>query len=211
MAVHLVLQNDQGTIGNANAYILASDPTMWTVVPGPLTSITGPFGFFEYHSDRGQVNTPVYDPVTGKLSTFTLASNSTVYTADMAASAVIRATDYIDKRFSFVGYRRYSNQPTSWPRWDAVDVNDRYLRGIPLAVQQATAEYALRALVMSQLVADPTRDKTGQQIKSLTKKIGVLEVATVFNGSFEMPRYPAADAILRNWGLIITGGKLVRG
>lgn len=210
MAVHLILQSDQGDVANANAYIKVSDPTVRTS-PGSVTSTsTGPFGFFEYHEDRGQVITPTYDP-NGALLSFVLASNGLVFMADIASAAIIRATDYLDKRFRYVGWKRYSNQPTEWPRWDAVDANDRYLRGIPLAVQQATAEYALRALIANQLVADPSRDKTGYQIKSQTKKVGPLETATVFSSSFEMPRYPAADQILRKWGLVLSGGQMVRG
>lgn len=208
MAVHLVLQNDQGTITNANAYIPVSDPNAWASPPDPTVTTTMPFGFYQYQYDRGQIVSSTVDG-SGNILTMT-ASDNTVFTADQVASAIIRATDYIDKRFNFIGWRRYSNQPTAWPRWDAVDINDRYLRGIPQAVQQATAEYALRAL-RAVLVTDPTRDATGQTIKSQTKKLGPLETQTVFGSAFEMPKYPAADAILRSWGLIIQGGRIVRG
>ena len=208
MAVHLILQSDAGDVSNANAYIPQSNPLMWTAPPLVGSTSTAPFGFYEYHYDRGNASGAVYD---GSGNFVSCLSNGVTYTSDLVASAIIKATDYIDKRFTFVGWRRYSNQPTAWPRWDAVDINDRYLRGIPLAVQQATAEYALRALSLVPLVADPSRDGTGQDVKSQIKKIGPLETATVFMSAFQMPRYPAADAIMRSWGLIIKGGTLVRG
>lgn len=209
MPVNLILQNDQGTITNANAYIKVTDPLADTQVMLTNTTITGPFGFYQYHRDRGQVE-GTFDAVDSAKLLSVLVGTKT-FTYENVAAAIVKATDYIDKRFTFIGFRRYSNQPTSWPRWDAVDINDRYLKGIPLAVQQATAEYALRALLLTQLVADPKRDATGQRVRSQTKKVGPLETATTFEGGFQMPKYPAADAILRSWGLIVGGGQIVRG
>lgn len=154
-------------------------------------------GFKAYHDARNQ---SYVDPLT-----------TVAFTDDQISGAIVRSTDYMDKRFNYIGWRRYSNQPTAWPRWDAVDINDRFLKGIPIGVQQACAEYALRALTLPQMVTDPARDPTGRAIRSSTTKVGPIETQTYYeNSSFEMPRYPAADRILTSWGLILRGGTIQR-
>ena len=73
---------------------------------------------------------------------------------------VIRATDYIDKRFGrrFRGLREAKDQGLEWPRFDAVD-DDGFLLSsvdeIPRQIQKACAEYALRALLCGVLSPDP--------------------------------------------------------
>lgn len=164
-------------------------------VPGANAYVDLTF-FKSYHDSRNQ---SYVDPNT-----------SAPFADDQIAGAIVRATDYIDKRFAFIGWRRYTNQPTAWPRWDAVDINDRFLKGIPIGVQQATAEYALRALSLT-LVTDPTRDPSGRPLRSVTTKVGPVEIQTYFEAEgFEMPRYPAADRILTSWGLVVRGGTIQR-
>jgi len=85
-------------------------------------------------------------------------------------TALIRATDYIDKRFGnlFRGYRRAKDQALEWPRLDAYDNDGFAFDGvdiIPRKLQQACAEYALRALANGPLAPDPaigfaTKDNT---------------------------------------------------
>lgn len=94
-----------------------------------------------YHTDRGN------------------AAWGTAATPDKE-TALIRATDYIDKRFgiSFKGWRRAKQQALEWPRLDAYDKDGFAYDGIdivPRALQRACAEYALRALVAAPLAPDP--------------------------------------------------------
>lgn len=74
--------------------------------------------------------------------------------------AIIRATDYIDKRFGrrFRGLRQAKDQGLEWPRFDAFD-DDGFLLtsvdNIPRQIEKACAEYALRALLCGVLSPDP--------------------------------------------------------
>lgn len=84
----------------------------------------------------------------------------TSFTTAQQESAIIRATDYIDKRFGrrFIGVRRQKEQALEWPRLDAFD-NDGFLMSgtdeVPRLLQRACAEYALRALLVGVLAPDP--------------------------------------------------------
>lgn len=75
-------------------------------------------------------------------------------------AAIIRATDYIDKRFGrkFRGFRRTPEQRLQWPRLSAFD-DSGYVFGIdgslPHQLTEACAEYALRAAVYTVLAPDP--------------------------------------------------------
>lgn len=125
--------------------------------------------------------------------------------------AIVRATDYLDQRFAFVGRRLRNDQTTEWPRISAYD-RDRYLvNGIPPQVKEATAQYALRAL-SAELNPDPARDSTGAKIQSKSQEVGpIAQSITYVSGAvFEMPTYPAADSLLRRSGLTVSGGLVLR-
>lgn len=92
-----------------------------------------------YHSDRGNTK---WTGSTG-----------------LKQSAIIRATEYIDKRFGrkFRGFRDHREQALEWPRLDAYsDAGYDYtgIDAVPRALQKATAEYALRALLLGELAPD---------------------------------------------------------
>ncbi len=79
--------------------------------------------------------------------------------ADKQAS-IIRASDYIDKRFGrrFRGERQSKGQGLEWPRLSAFDDDFFLLSGvddIPRQLEKATAEYALRAALCGVLAPDP--------------------------------------------------------
>lgn len=117
--------------------------------------------------------------------------------------AIVKATQYLDVRFQFIGYRRVKGQTTQWPRENAFDDRGDAVYGVPQPVKDATAEYALRALT-ADLLADPTRDDLGLGVKSKTEKVGPLEESVEYatGSGFQMPEYPLADNILRVNGLI---------
>lgn len=145
-----------------------------------------------YHTDRGNAYTGSPD-------------------ATAKEQAIVKATDYLDTRFNFVGVVWATDQSTDWPRSNAMDNSGRLISGIPKEVKEATAEYALRALLDS-LVADPTRDASGQSIKRESVKADVVETTVEFmdGNSFTMPKYPIADRKLTKAGLTIRGGNLIR-
>jgi hypothetical protein len=107
-------------------------------------------------------------------------------------------------RFNYKGYRLLEEQTTAWPRTGACDRDGYYVTGIPTAVKQATAEYALRAL-SSALAPDPVVHETGVGIKSMSEGTGPIKEAVEFvdGGAFRLPRYPAADLKLRTAGLLM--------
>jgi hypothetical protein len=88
-------------------------------------------------------------------------------------SAIIRATDYIDKRFGkkFRGIRQTKGQSLEWPRLDAFDDDGYLLSGvdeIPRNLQKASAEYALRALIYMTLAPDPSLPVPAQDMTDPT-------------------------------------------
>lgn len=142
--------------------------------------------------------------------------------------AIIRATDYIDKRFrrQFRGNRLGNTQGLQWPRYDAYDDDGDLLQGIPEVLKQAAAEYALRALLLLDLLPDPAlgytiRSTTGQatsaqgspaggEITSKSETVGPISESTGYASSssagssrgsaqvpgYMIPAYPAADLLI---------------
>jgi hypothetical protein len=112
--------------------------------------------FLDHHNDRGR-------------------DFNSVDVADVRA-AIVKATDYIDKRFSkkLKGYRKDSSQELEFPR------SDLYLSSgwrvpsdtIPSQLRKATAEYARIALALDDLLPIPARtfatidETTGETVQS---------------------------------------------
>lgn len=133
-------------------------------------------------------------------------------TNEQLEQAIIRATDYLDQRFRFIGESlRGRQQSTAWPRRDAWDCSRDLVTGIPEEVKEATAEYALRAL-LGVLNPDPERDSSGVAVQSKSEQVGPISRSMTFAAGavFTMPKYPAADQKLRRACLVMTGGTSVR-
>lgn len=133
-------------------------------------------------------------------------------------AAVVKATDYIEKRFgrSFIGTKSTEEQGLSWPRSDAYDRDGYLYTELPKVLTQAVCEYAVRCLT-SELMYDPTKPVSSDgtqtasgEIKSKREKVGPIEEETQFVTSAEgarsrgtglvagylIPAYPAADMLL---------------
>ena len=87
------------------------------------------------------------------------------------SAAIIRATDYIDKRFGkrFRGMRSNKSQALEWPRFNALDNDDFFLSGVdavPRNLQKAMAEYALRAAQIGVLAPDPIAPVPAQSMET---------------------------------------------
>ena len=87
-------------------------------------------------------------------------TNWTDFTTAEKEQAIVRATDYIDKRYGrrFVGVRSSKGQGLEWPRLSAFDQDGFLLSdvdAIPRQLTKAVAEYALRAAVCGILAPDP--------------------------------------------------------
>lgn len=130
------------------------------------------------------------------------------------AAAIVRATDYLDQRFVFIGRRRHTGQSTAWPREGAYDADGRRIDGIPPAVREACAEYALRAL-SAPLNPDPMRDESGSRLLAKSEQVGPITTAYTYAADTvpPLPAYPAADRRLLVAGLLRTDAAvaMVRG
>lgn len=147
----------------------------------------------EYHADRGR-------------------DLSAPGTSDEALqAAVIKATDYLDKRFTFLGERRNRDQTTEWPRRDAYDRSGYLIEGVPREVKQAVAELAQRALT-SALMADPSRDASGRTVASSSRQVGPLKTQVEYaaGGAYAPPEYPEVDRLMVRAGIVRTGLTAVR-
>lgn len=129
--------------------------------------------------------------------------------------AIVRATDYVDKRFGrrFRGERENKDQALEWPRLNAFDNDNFLLEGttdeIPRQLQKAVAEYALRALALikgtdADLVPDDA--STTGQVTSESVTVGPITESKTYAGAGSsrslqsgivsddgIPEYPAAD------------------
>ncbi len=124
---------------------------------------------------------------------------------------LIQATDYIEAVYArrFMGEMVATDQALSWPRYYA---DPHLYTSIPLRLQKATCEYALRA-IDGPLLPDPKIDPTGFSSVVTKKVVGPIEKEFTVMGSSGRPMlvrpYPAADALMA-WLLAIgTGGNRV--
>lgn len=136
--------------------------------------------------------------------------------------AIVRATDHIDRVYGwrFRGRRLTRDQALEWPRTGAED-NDGFSfdsNSIPLLLQKATAEFALRALVYGVLTPDgvpptprqkfevgetlPSHGSAMGPVHSQRRKVGPIEVSTQQVSSESVrgetdPDMPAAEKYLQ--------------
>lgn len=149
--------------------------------------------FKDYHSTRGVSLTGVTD--------------------ESIEFAIVKATDYIDTRFSFKGTPKEAEHSLAWPRNCVYDSLGNVFADTPKALKKSCAEYAFIAL-NSELAPTPDYDSTGRAVVEKTEKVGPLLEITRYseNGPVFVPkRFPKIDGILLNSGLVVSGITLVRG
>ena len=105
-------------------------------------------------------------------------------------------------------------QALSFPRTNLLDREGYSVRGIPLKLKQATAEYAVRAVdVTSKLSPDPIVDATGQVVVGTKTVIGPIETETKFSDTGSLAQvtkpFPAADRLLQEY--LAPTGRVIRG
>lgn len=176
------VQNDSGSVADANAYIDAAY-------------------YKDYHTDRGTAS----------------VVNSDFTNAEIQ-QAIIKATDYLDSRYSYVGSKRQQTQTTQWPRFDAVDRDEYVVTGIPLQVKQACAELTQSELESpGSLFPSVPTDSSGQAVKKISEKLDVLEKSVEYFGgedpgsAVRPPVFYTADWRLKRSGLLINARQVVRG
>ena len=126
---------------------------------------------------------------------------------------LIKATDYIEKRFSekWIGAKNDNTNALSWPRHNVYDRHQRLLYSnveIPVELQRAVGEYAVRAITAA-LIADPSTQ--GLEVEEVEKKIGPIEKREKFmkGGGLRQrsslvrdsvfKEYPAADLLIEKF------------
>jgi len=128
-------------------------------------------------------------------------------TNDARQIAIIKATDFIDHNYKFVGVRETSTQALEWPRTCVYDELGEPVETIPKEILEATAEYARIALTL-EITAFPTSELTGT-VLAKREKVGPIEEETRFaSASNVIRRYRLADAILSRW--TVSGNFLLR-
>lgn len=107
---------------------------------------------------------------------------------DEKASALIKATDYIDNTFRlrWKGFRVNGDQSLTFPRSDVIDEDGRCLSNvvIPERLRRATAEIAVAIAptdANSSVFVDPYAvDRDNAPVKRLREKVDVIEVETEY-------------------------------
>jgi hypothetical protein len=154
-------------------------------VDGANAYVTVAF-FDAYHGDRG--------------------SDVSALSTTEKEQAIVRATDYLDLRWQFIGERLTLQQTTAWPRRGAEDRDGFFRFDIPIEIQEACAEYALLSANGTDLNPIPDRDTTGQRVQQLSEKVGPISESRLFvaGSVFVLPVYPPADRKLLSSGLVST-------
>lgn len=122
---------------------------------------------------------------------------------EVKEAALIKATDYVEGRWGrlarnggrFLGSLQFPDvQALSFPRL-GISSDD----AVPVGIQKAVAEYALRAL-SAPLQPDPVPDSGGRVLAEKTTKVGPIETSLKYEqgaGLQTVQPYPAADAMVR--------------
>lgn len=147
-------------------------------------------------------------------------------------TAIVRATDYVDKRFGrrFRGDRLNSTQGLEWPRSDAYTDEDYLINDVPIPMKKAISEYTLLSIQLARNLAplpapdfgilDPetgliTNDSSGKIIEK-AEEVGPIKERTKYadNSQYtqhQIPPYPQADLWLEEILKSSSGGMVVRG
>lgn len=122
-------------------------------------------------------------------------------TTTVKEAAIIKATDYIDRRFgaAMKGSREFPY--LEFPRLYLCDRAGILVVGIPKKLIFATAEYALRALTETLFLA-PVVDETGLRRLSKREKVGPIEEEVRYaeaNSVTTIKPFPIADYLLSEY------------
>jgi hypothetical protein len=102
-------------------------------------------------------------------------------------------------------------QHTQWPRAGCVDSNGDNVYDVPLIIQMATCEGALRVLNGTPLQPDydPNVVTGGAVVQSNSQEVGPIKVSTTYDtklGLSFFPSIPHIDRMLKTAGLLVGGG-----
>lgn len=125
---------------------------------------------------------------------------SVSFTNTNKQNSIVVATDYVDQVFgpNLNGRPLLTTQALQFPRacMYRKDFPCVLITGIPIQLQYAVAEYALRDMVTpGSLMPDPITDESGLQVSASYEKIGPIEERKAFLGSAvqTVKPFPKAD------------------
>lgn len=177
------LQNDQGTVAGANAYI--------DVVY-----------FKGYHDDRGRAD--AYGAATDT------QIQAAIVQATWYLDGRFQFIGWRQQSDQSTQWPRYDALDNDYQYVNGVprevkDATAEYaLRALPGIVATPTS---------NTLLPDPARSETGAVVQESKQKVGPIEEVVRYSGggAYSMPPYPYADMILKKRGLVVAGGTFVRG
>ncbi len=127
--------------------------------------------------------------------------------------ALIRATQYLDTRWSWLDVRATTTQTLSFPREELYDIDGNDVSSsVPVEIADACCEYALIVLGTGEALVElsPTPDQsTGTKVTMQRDKVGTLETETRYDtgvGVRFTTTYPHADRIVKRSGYAINSG-----
>lgn len=104
-----------------------------------------------------------------------------------------------------------TQQETEWPRQGCVDFNGDTVYGVPLVIQRACAELALRALNGTVLQPDynPNVITDGGIVQELSQEVGPIRLTTTYDTKMGLgffPDFPQVTRMLAKAGILVAGG-----
>ena len=129
----------------------------------------------------------------------------TTYTDAQIEQAIIRATLFMDCRWTFAGYKFDVDQSTECPRREVYDTRGMWIEGLPTPLLTACAEYAWAGLTRLELLPTPAAPTEAGTVTYVRQKLDVLETEKHYASpqQYPWPVYPLADRMMRQSGLLI--------
>lgn len=185
MPITLRVQNDQGGVLDANAYIDVQY-------------------FRDYHAENGNVilgpdGTEVEEGEAGD---------------EIIKVGIIRGKNYIDSGAgnAYKGEEASRDGSSAFPRYNLTNRSGDLVTGISLPLKKANAEYGLIGCA-GHIAPTPAQDASGARVVQMSERVGPISESKTFadGGAYARPEYPVADAILRAAGYVMMGGQIIRG
>ncbi|MCK5015599.1 MAG: hypothetical protein KAS32_00890 [Candidatus Peribacteraceae bacterium] len=119
--------------------------------------------------------------------------------------AIVRATDYMDGRWTYEGFKYDIEQSTEVPRRDVFDSEGFAIDDIPRIFKNACCEYTQIDLIVGETLMPNSQNNTQSgQLTYERKKVDAVEKEIHYhaNRGFQWPRWPLPDRMMRQSGLI---------
>lgn len=130
------------------------------------------------------------------------------YTDPQIEASLVAATEYLDMRFAYNGWKTVAEQSTEFPRNDLYNARGDLVQGVPTHVVKAAYEYAIRWLRNGfTLIPDPEQDASGRSVKATQVDVGPVSERVEYSefSNYRLPEYPYPDGLLKSQGFVASG------